>query len=210
MDIIRSFVALSVWLGVSVSVNASVIANFSVSGLDGSYDVSDAFVSSGNGGYSGTAILTDTGLLTLNGTLNTFVPSSETGNLGDISTSITSQMQFTGTLTGSVFSGISILSYSTTNCVDTGSTGIFAGDACANLLEPSIFSIFTDPTIFNLNIGGQTVIDWNGSSSAVGQLTAQQSVSRTTFTTVPIPAGLWLLMSSLCSLLLAKLKTHKG
>lgn len=204
MDLVRPFVLSFVSLLFSTSAFCAVIANFGVNGVDGVYDSGGLFTDSGNGQYIGSATLHDTGLLMINGSLSTYVSSSETGGLGAISTLLSSEMHFSGVLSGNIFSSLSVSYYNTLSCQDTGSTGIFAGNACANLLEPELFSIFTDPVIFDLTLAGTAVIDWNGSSQAVGQLTPQQSVSRTTFTTVPLPAGLWLFLSALAGLVFTK------
>ena len=204
MSFLRSLTLSVITCVYSTSVLSATVANFNVSGLDGAYDGNGAFINSGNGQYTGTATLYETGLLTLTGSLTTFVPSSETGGLGDISTSITAEMHFTGSLVGNILSGISVTSYTTLSCQDTGSTGLFAGNACANVLDPEIFNVFTDPLAFDFAPDGLSTIDWNGSHSSVGSLTAEQSVSRTTFSTVPIPAGLWLFASGLIGIFISQ------
>ncbi|MDB4456351.1 VPLPA-CTERM sorting domain-containing protein [bacterium] len=208
----KSLLRFVACLSLCVSLNSlgATVAYFSVTGLSGVYDSNNVFTDSGTGQFSGTGSLNSSGALTINGSLQTFVPSSETNNLGDISTFITSEMTLQGSLVGNTLSNMNVTHYDTLSCTDTGSTGIFANDACSNLQEPSIFNIFTDNIAFNFTAGSVTLIDWNGSSSLVGSLTAEQLVIRSELTTVPLPAGAWLFLSALSGLAYLKRNQRLG
>ena len=203
-------ICATLMLLISLPSLANSITTFTVTGSSGSYDSNNVFIDSVTGQFSGTGSLDSSGALTITGSLQTFVPSSETDNLGDISTSITSDMTLQGVLDGNTLSGITVDQYNTLSCTDTGSTGLFASNACANLQEPSIFNVFTDNITFDLTIGGVTLIDWNASSALVGNLTAEQLVIRSELTTVPLPAGAWLFLSAISGLAALKRNQRCG
>lgn len=177
-------------LFISLSTHAAIVAEFNFTGG----------VVGDPENVSGSATLDDTGVLSLAGFNNVFV---DAGASGILSAQIGFSQVFTGTLTGSNFSAVTITSLALSSCVDTGSTGDFAGVACDNLNPFDTFDVLTQPILFDLTAGGTTVIDWLGGSALIPgslPLDSNNGVQRFTLTTVPLPTGAWLFGSALIGL----------
>lgn len=186
--------ALSVTLAGALA-DAATVANFKV-GIIGNVNGSSSNTISG----SGTAMLDDSGVLTIDTqttTVNTFTLFASQLTISNFNTDtvnvITGNWDSIDTLSSN--SGTA----TATTCTSNG--GLTNGCNGVTLNSPVRFTSVTDPIRFDLSIGGTTPIATSQKQgSGFGAATINQTFTLTRLAEVPVPAAAWLFGSGLIGL----------
>lgn len=183
MKAIQSLLAVSILAATGV-VNAAVVATFNVS-VDGTINSPPPQEATGTVTGIGTATLDDSGILTLYTDATTdMVLFGSVPAVATLNTTTT----YSGTLTGNS------LAWTTgTNVLNSCTPGANGGLICANVTldTPAPAGMDENPMIFDLTLGGITILHDTGSA------TAPVTYTLTTMSAVPVPAAAWLFGSGL-------------